>query len=42
MFDEQIQIEEVSDKMYDFMADILADCSEEDLEEIFTWSKKHN
>ena len=39
-FDTQIQIEETTDKMFDFMAEILFTCSEEELEEIFNPIKK--
>ena len=39
-FDTQIQIEETTDKMFDFMAEILSTCSEEELEEIFNPTKK--
>ena len=30
-FDTQIQIEETADKMFDFMAEILSTCSEEEI-----------
>ena len=39
-FDTQIQVEETNDKMFDFMAEILSTCSEEELEEIFNPIKK--
>ena len=39
-FNEQIQIEETTDKMYSFMAEILSTCSDEELEEIFNPIKK--
>ena len=39
-FNEQIQIEETTDKMYGFMAEILSTCSDEELEEIFNPIKK--
>ena len=39
-FNEQIQIEEITDKMFDFMAEILSTCSKEELEEIFSPIKK--
>ena len=39
-FNEQIQIEETTDKMFDFMAEILSTCSEEEFEEIFNPIKK--
>ena len=39
-FNEQIQIEETNDKMFDFMAEILSTCSDEELEEIFSPIKK--
>ena len=39
-FNEQIQIEETTDKMFDFMAEILSTCSDEELEEIFNPTKK--
>ena len=38
--DEQIQIEEVSDKMYNFIAEILETCSDEELAEICTATEK--
>ena len=41
-FNEQIQIEETNDKMFDFMAEILSTCSDEELEEIFIPIKKPN
>lgn len=34
-FDTQIQVEETNDKMFDFMAEILSTCSDEEIEEIF-------
>ena len=34
-FDTQIQVDETTDMMFKFMAEILADCSDEELEEIF-------
>ena len=39
-FDTQIQIEETTDKIFDFMAEILSTCSEEEIEEIFNPFKK--
>ena len=39
-FNEQIQIEETTDKMFDFMTEILSTCSDEELEEIFNPIKK--
>ena len=39
-FNEQIQIEETTDKMFDFMTEILSTCSEEELKEIFNPIKK--
>ena len=39
-FDTQIQVEETTDKMFDFMAEILSTCSDEELEEIFNPIKK--
>ena len=41
-FDTQIQIEETTDKMYSFMAEILSTCSEEEIEEIFNSIKNPN
>ena len=41
-FDTQIQVDEITDKMFDFMAEILADCSDEEIEEIFGQQKEHN
>ena len=41
-FDTQIQIEETNDKMFNFMAEILSICSEEELEEIFSPIKNPN
>ena len=35
-FNEQIQIEETTDKIFHFMAEILSTCSDEELEEIFS------
>ena len=34
-FDTQIQIEETNDKIFEFMAEILSTCSDEELAEIF-------
>ena len=34
-FDTQVQCDETSDKMFDFMAEILSTCSDEELAEIF-------
>ena len=34
-FNEQIHCDETSDKMFDFMAEILSTCSDEELAEIF-------
>ena len=39
-FDIQVQIEETADKMFDFMAEILSTCSEEEIEVIFSPIKK--
>ena len=39
-FNEQIQIEETTDKMYGFMAEVLSTCSDEELAEIFKSVKK--
>ena len=39
-FNEQIQIEETSDKMFDFISEILSTCSDEELAEIFTATEK--
>ena len=41
-FDTQIQVEETNDKMFDFMAEILSTCSEEEIEEIFNPIKNLN
>lgn len=41
-FDTQIQVEETNDKMFDFMAEILSTCSEEEIEEIFNPIKNSN
>ena len=41
-FNEQIQIEETTDKMFDFMTEILSTCSEEELEDIFSPIKNLN
>ena len=41
-FDTQIQVEETTDKMFDFMAEILSTCSEEEVEEIFNRIKNSN
>ena len=41
-FDTQIQIEETTDKMFEFMAEILSTCSEEEIEEIFNPIKNPN
>ena len=41
-FDTQVQIEETTDMMFDFMAEILAECSDKELEEIFGQQKEHN
>ena len=41
-FNEQIQIEETTDKMFEFMAEILSTCSEEEIEEIFNPIKNPN
>ena len=41
-FNEQIQIEETTDKMFDFMAEILSTCSEEEVKEIFNPIKNLN
>ena len=41
-FNEQIHCDETSDKMFDFMAEILSTCSDEELEEIFGQQKEHN
>ena len=41
-FDTQVQVDEATDMMFDFMAKILADCSDEELEEIFGPQKEHN
>ena len=41
-FDTQIQVEETNDKIFDFMAEILSTCSEEELEEIFNPIKNPN
>ena len=41
-FDTQIQIEETTDKMFEFMAEILSTCSEEENEEIFNPIKNPN
>ena len=40
-FDTQLQIEETTDKMFDFMTEILSTCSEEELENIFSPIKKY-
>ena len=41
-FDTQIQVEETTDKMFDFMAEILSTCSEEEIKEIFNPIKNPN
>ena len=41
-FDTQIQVEETTDKMFDFMTEILSTCSEEEIEEIFNPIKNPN
>ena len=41
-FDTQIQIEETTDKMFDFMTEILSTYSEEEIEEIFNPIKNPN
>ena len=39
-FDTQVHCDETSDKMFDFMAEILSTCSDEELAEIFKPVKK--
>ena len=34
-FDTQVQCDEISDKIFEFMAEILSTCSDEELAEIF-------
>ena len=41
-FNEQIQIEETTDKMFDFMAEILSTCYEEEVKKIFNPIKNLN
>ena len=41
-FDTQIQVEETTNKMFDFMAEILSTCSEKEIEEIFSPIKNSN
>ena len=41
-FNEQIQIDETTDKIYKFIAEILSTYSEEELEEIFNPIKNPN
>ena len=41
-FNEQIQIDETTDKIFEFMAEILSICSDEEIEEIFNPIKNPN
>ena len=41
-FDTQVQVEEATDMVFKFMAEVLADCSDEELEEIFCQKKNPN